>query len=56
MVTVCLVSVDEMPLGYDGIVGLGKWTPKDTESNYLMELYIQQQLEPALHFDLNFEG
>lgn len=39
-VTVCLTEVSEFPNGYEGVVGLGKWTPKDTEANYLMELYI----------------
>lgn len=52
---VCLVEAESIPNGYEGVVGLGKWTPMDSDSNYLIELYIQQQLEPALHFDYNFE-
>lgn len=52
---VCLTTVTTIPGGYDGIVGMGKWSPADTEANYYMQLYIQQQLEPELYFDWNFD-
>lgn len=52
---VCLTTVDSLPGGYEGIVAMGKWTPKDTEANYYMQLYLQAQLEPELYFDMNFD-
>jgi len=53
-VVFCLTTVDSLPYGYNGIVGMGKWQPKDSDSNYLMQMYIQNTLEPILTFDLNF--
>jgi hypothetical protein len=53
----CLSSdANALPFGYSGMLALGKWKDTDTECSYMMQMYLQGQLEPELVIDLNFDG
>lgn len=53
----CLTSTEVCFLeDYEGIIGLGKWNSNETESNYVMQMYIDNHLNPEIYIDLNFPG
>ena len=38
------------------MVGLGKWDVNDTESSYIMQMYLENGLKPEITIDMNFVG
>lgn len=50
----CLTDDSRFPNSYNGMIGLGKWSAFDTEYNYIMQMYIQDSLNPEINIDLNF--
>jgi hypothetical protein len=52
----CLTGDSSWPDNYLGMVGLGKWDVNDTESSYMMQMYLENGLKPEINIDLNFDG
>jgi hypothetical protein len=50
----CLTGDDNWPNQYLGMVGLGKWDVNDTESSYIMQMYLENGLKPEINIDMNF--
>lgn len=52
----CLTTYNVLPLDYEGIIGLGKWDANVTEFSYIMQMYVENRMNPSVIIDLNFEG
>ena len=52
----CLTGDSSWPDNYLGLIGLGKWDVNDTESSYMMQMYLENGLKPEITLDYNFKG